>query len=46
MTINRSALPESLLESDLFGHARGAYTGGHSDRIGKQIVDNIAKRYA
>ena len=35
ISVNCGAIPENLLESELFGHKRGAFTGASSDRSGK-----------
>ena len=40
IAINCAAIPENLLESELFGHEKGAFTGAHKQPLGKVELAN------
>ncbi len=40
IAINCNAIPENLLESELFGHEKGSFTGAHTQRKG--LIENAA----
>ncbi|HOJ50393.1 MAG TPA: sigma-54 dependent transcriptional regulator [Spirochaetota bacterium] len=40
VAVNCGAIPENLLESELFGYTKGAFTGAYSDKKGKFLLAN------
>ncbi|MAX27376.1 MAG: sigma-54-dependent Fis family transcriptional regulator [Phycisphaeraceae bacterium] len=40
VTFSCGSIPETLLESELFGHVKGAFTGAESDKLGKIMAAN------
>ena len=42
IALNCAAIPRELMESEIFGHTKGAFTGAHEDRDGAAIRANVS----